>query len=136
MNHIKTNVNRYCQNMGYQIYTINWLEIICETIEDAKHFTRNFYSGSIEKEIHDVFNFRKAKLRNRNYSQEEFLADAKKDLRQALEKLTLSPVKSRDAIYFCEQITMQEFTLEDFYKLQSEKPKLNFFRLFRMINNF
>jgi hypothetical protein len=132
----KTEVSNYCSNNGYQPYTVKWLEVLCKTTKDVDHFDEHFYSGSIEKETFDIFSYRDYLFQKRDYPVEHFLSDINNNLKNALETLCLCPIKEQDLIRFKQDLSKNIFTLNDFYNLQKQKSKLNFFRLHRLVGNF
>lgn len=128
-----TKINNYCHNIGYDSYTLKWLQILCSTQQDVKNFTKNFYTGNKEREMFDVFNYRLHLLRSREYSFNQFSLDMQKDIQSALQTLCLCPVSSIDTEIFNKSINNNEFTLKDFYLLQKDKPKYNFIKLLNWI---
>jgi hypothetical protein len=125
----KIKIDNYCHNIGYEPYTLKWLQILCSSLQNVKTFTNYFYSGNKDREMFDVFKYRLHLLKTRQYSFKEFEGDVINDLQSALQKLCLCPVSSNDTETFKENIINDKFTLYEFYQLQNEKPKFNFPKL-------
>lgn len=132
----KTTVHAYCSQNGYHPHTTKWLEILCKTLNDVMYFHTHFYNGSLEREAFDVLSYRKHLLNQRTYNMEKFVADAERNLRLALETLCLCPITKSEFKLFRENLDKGIFDLDEFYLLQKQKPKLNFYRLLRLASNF
>jgi hypothetical protein len=135
-NEHQTFINGFASNNGYLPFTKKWLEVLCKSENDLKFFEENFYSGKIERETFEVFDFRMYKLKNRLYTFAFFVAETESNLKQALENLCLCPIDDTDINFFNQNLEKHKFTLYSFYHMQSEKPKLSFFRLLREVCNF
>lgn len=135
-NEHKTFINGFGSKNGYLPFTKKWLEIICKTESDLKFFEKHFYSGKVERETFEMFDYRLYKLKNRLHPFAFFVAETESNMKQALENLCLCPIEDDDVTFFNQNLEHHKFTLYSFYQLQSEKPKLNFIRLLRQACNF
>ena len=135
-NEHQTFINGFASNNGYLPFTKKWLEILCKTENDLHFFEENFYSGKIERETFEVFDYRMYKLRNRLYTFALFVAETEANLKHGLENLCLCPIDDSDINFFNQNLEKHKFTLYSLYQMQSEKPKLSFFRLLREVCNF
>jgi hypothetical protein len=124
-------VKDYLYGYGYQPYTLDWLEVLCKTIEDADFFMKDFSTDNPYLEVFEMFNYRRYVLDMRDYPLDDFLSDFELDCKFGLENLCLCPIKHHELFLFNQKLEAKEFTLEAFYQLQAEYPKLNFYRLLR-----